>query len=280
MKRNFFLATLLILTSLIFCACNIDIEHNLGINRVEDKSEKTQSAEGIKGLVVSVPVGSIKVNVWDKTEIYVKAVKINSSSGDNQELLNKLKEIELTYNQEGDNYAVRAVFPELNINSLSVDLEISVPKSLAVYNIDSQVGDVELSGLNGQINTSGSVGKVQIDECSGTMTLRTATGDITVRNSSLKGDCSFTNNAGRVLFDGTIDSQGTYRMTTNAGKVDITLPKDEAFNLNASTNVGSIDCGFKVSGESRNTNIQGQVNGGGPKLILVNNVGSVSINKR
>lgn len=281
MKKRLFLIFTIVIASISLYACSININGNkLGLNKVEDKSEKRVNAQNIKGLYVTSPVGSVKVSTWDKNEILVNVTKINNGIKSKSELLDDLKNVELVYNEDNGNFVVKAFLPKFKDNGISVDFDISVPKNLGEFKINSDVGDVRLAGLQGKIDVVNSVGKIDLNDCAGAVSLKATTGDITVRGCKLNGDSNITGNTGRVLFDGSIGTSGTYKFVTNVGKMDVTLPSNASFDVDASTDVGNIECKFNVSGSTSNKKVQGKVNGGGPKLILVNNIGSISLQGR
>lgn len=207
-------------------------------------------------------------------------VKINNGIKNKSELLDELKNAEITYSVDNGIYVIKTYLPKFKDNGISVDFDISVPKKFSGFKIDSEVGDISLTGLQGQIDVVNSVGKIGVNGCTGSVSLKAATGDITVKGCSLSGDSNIIGNTGRVLFDGSIGNTGTYRFTTNVGKMDIILPSSTAFDLDASTDVGSIQCKFDVSGSKNSKTVTGKVNGGGASVILVNNVGSITLDKK
>lgn len=279
-KKSFLLITAAIISA-VLCACSININGSkIGLNRVEDRSEKTADSSGLRGISISSAVGSVKLSTWDKDQIYIKVVKINNGISNKSELLDELKNAEVIYNVNNGMYVVKTYLPKFKDNGISVDFDISVPKSFSEFAVDSEVGDVSLSGLNGTIDVVNNVGKIEANGCSGNINLKAATGDIAVKGCSLNGDSNITGSTGRVLFNGSIGKTGTYRFTTNIGEMDITLPPDAAFNLDESTDVGSLQCKFNVSGSSTDKRISGKVNGGGASVILVNNVGSIKLDKK
>lgn len=272
----------LVMTILSLCSCSVNINkggYSLGMNRVEEASDKTVSGGNIKSLNVTSAVGSVKVSTWDKNDIYVKVKKVNNGLKDKQILLEELKNAEIMYNEDNGTLSIKTFLPKFKNNGISIELDISVPKSITVFKIESEVGDVGLTGIEGQMDVVNNVGKTDLSQCSGKINLKAITGDITVRDCTLKSDSNITGNTGRVLFDGSIDKQGTYKLTTNVGKLDVTLPSSLAFDINATVDVGAIDCGFKVAGTLEDRKVQGKVNGGGPVLILLTNVGSISVTK-
>jgi hypothetical protein len=282
MNRKVVIVLIAIVMTIALSGCRITIDNggSIGLNRAEESSEKTVSSANIKNLKVSSAVGSIRVSTWDKNEIYIKATKINNGIKNKAELLEELKNAEIVYNQDNDTLTVKSFLPKFKNNGISVEFDISVPKNITVFDIDSEVGDVRLSKLEGQIDVVNNVGKIDISECTGNINLKAVTGDVTVRKSILKDGSTLTSNTGRLLFDGSIDSSGTYKMTTNVGKLDVTLPAECAFEIDASADVGSVDCEFNVDGNTTNKEVNRKVNGGGPKHILSNNVGGISINKQ
>lgn len=280
MKRKIVICALVVL-SMLLSSCSINIGgRSAGMNRAEEASDKTISMANLKTLEVSSPVGSINVKTWDKNEVYVKITKVNNGLKSKSELLDELKNAEIVFKEENEKLSVKAFLPKFKNNGISIQFEISVPKNIQVCKIDAEVGDVRVRDIQGQIDVTNNVGKIDIDNCIGLINLKAVTGDVTVRNSTLKPDSNLTSNVGRVLFDGVIENKGAYKITTNVGKVDVTLPGNSAFDIDASTNVGDIDCGFDVSGSREKRSIKGKVNGGGAQLRLINNTGSISINKK
>ncbi|KPU45276.1 hypothetical protein OXPF_11690 [Oxobacter pfennigii] len=282
MKKRIIAAMLMIYVSIMLSACDlINIGgRTIGLNRVEENTQKTIEAGGIKTIEVISPVGSVDIETWEKNEIQIVATKINNGLKEKAELLDELKNAEIFYEKKDDKYTIKAFLPKFKNNGMSVEFEIYVPQTIKAYKVDAEVGDIKLSGAEGDIDVVNNVGKIDLNDCWGVINLKAVTGDVTVRKSSLKADSALTSNVGRVLFDGTIGTEGTYKFTTNVGMVDVSLPSDTAFEIDAKTNVGNIDCDFDISGTEENMEVKGKVKGGGAKVIIVNNTGSVNISKR
>lgn len=281
LKRRLICGVLIILLAVVLSGCSINIgNHSTGMNRVEETFDKTVNGDGIKVLEINSPVGSINVTTWDKNEIQIVVKKVNNGLKSKSELLDELKNAEVIFKPEGEKLSIKGYLPKFKNNGMSIQFDISVPKNVTVYNIEAEVGDVRFNRVDGEINIVNNVGKIDVSDCTGKISLKAVTGDVTARNTKLKADSNLTSNVGRVLFDGTIENNGTYRMTTNVGKLDVTLPSSSGFEIDASTNIGDVTCDFDVVGSTDKKGIRGKVNGGGAQLILVNNTGSVSVDKR
>ena len=96
-----------------------------------------------------------------------------------------------------------------------------------------------------------------IDEVVGPVTARTSGGSITVR------------------FDG--DPEGA--LETSGGSIDVEIPEGAGVDLDARTSGGrvSVQPEITMSGALRSNQIEGSINGGGPKLRLRTSGGNISV---
>jgi hypothetical protein len=112
-------------------------------------------------------------------------------------------------------------------NTLSIDMSrargfydnitISAP---ANTDLKMDVDNIEVFGITGQ------------------MTLITHAGTVTLAQSTLTGKSSI--QGGRVIFQGTIDPQGTCSFDTNSDSIDLTLPKNASFHLDIKGILGPV----------------------------------------
>jgi hypothetical protein len=81
-------------------------------------------------------------------------------------------------------------------------------------------------------------------------------------------------------------ADGTLSIETYKGKVEIVAPRTAAFTLDAEADRGEVDTrGFAVTSESkgrrhRGESAHGDVNGGGPRVHLATNKGTVRLSAR
>jgi hypothetical protein len=95
-----------------------------------------------------------------------------------------------------------------NTNSFYDNITITTP---ANTDLKINATDIEVFGITGQ------------------MTLIANTGTVTLAQSTLTGQSSI--QGGKVIFQGTMDPQGSYSFDTNSDSIDLTLPKNAAFHL-------------------------------------------------
>ncbi|HCF78420.1 MAG TPA: hypothetical protein DER52_01875, partial [Glaciecola sp.] len=68
-------------------------------------------------------------------------------------------------------------------------------------------------------------------------------------------------------------------LKTSGGSIEATLPPQIQVNLKASTSGGRVSSDFLVNGEISKRKVEGEINGGGPKLILHTSGGNIKIIK-
>jgi serine/threonine protein kinase len=123
-------------------------------------------------------------------------------------------------------------------------------------------GEMEMMSVNGSIRASNINGPIQAI---------TQNGEVVVGGAMLDGQSTLETTNGSVHFQGSIDPQGSYKMTTNRGNIDVTLPANAAFQVDASTHSGNIHNAFG------NTAVGSAPRA--PIMITIGNGGSITINK-
>ncbi len=103
----------------------------------------------------------------------------------------------------------------------SIDFNITVPTS-ADLEINTNVGDIWVSGINGQLSLLDDIGSIYVKE------------GLLTGNSILK------TNLGSINFYEAIDPFGSFQFATETGSVYVILPDDTPFELDASTQFGNI----------------------------------------
>lgn len=103
----------------------------------------------------------------------------------------------------------------------SIDFIITVPHD-ADLEINTNVGDIWVTGISGQLSLLSDIGSIYVKE------------GLLTGNSVLK------TNLGSVNFHEAIDPSGSYQLATETGSVYAILPDDTPFELDASTSFGNI----------------------------------------
>lgn len=148
------------------------------------------------------------------------------------------------------------------VDNSQTDLEVTVPNEADLV-IRTSSGDIDVTGVNGQVNLSSDSGTIGLSQV------------------SLAGNSSVSTNSGDITFDGAIDPHGTYRFLSSSGSVDVTLPSDSSFHAAITPNNGSFDSGFpEVNSPPSGGTIEGNV-GKSPlaNVIIKTDNGSINLNE-
>lgn len=157
--------------------------------------------------------------------------------------------------------------------------------------ISTSGGHLDLANLEGTIEARTSGGHVDITDIQGDVEARTSGGHITVRNSEgnlkvrtsgghieladVSGTVEASTSGGGISAD--LNSIGQFvDLRTSGGNVDISVPGNMGFDLNlrgsyVSTNLQNF------SGKVDRDEVEGQLNGGGPKISARTSGGTVSL---
>ncbi len=205
--------------------------------------------------------------------------------------------IQIYDRQNGDEVQLEVRFPrkwlQVNFGSRRVDVELRVPRR-ASLNIKTGDGNIDLSGIDGDVNLQSGDGHLVISEVEGKV--RANTGDGPVQMNGCKGEVTLHTGDGRIEvegFDGALHVEtgdGRVRVSgrfdvldvkTGDGGLTMRVPADLAADVDLHTGDGHLDLGVPVtiSGRTGKNDIKGQMNGGGKLLTLKSGDGSIKIEK-
>jgi DUF4097 and DUF4098 domain-containing protein YvlB len=191
---------------------------------------------------------------------------------------------------------------------------IRVPEQFSI-NINNAVGNITVSELGGDVKINTSVGSIGIQQIVGNVDVRSASGSVTAKRIhgnvsartdagsiemvDIRGDIDAKTNAGKISIDdvsGAVDAvasvgaidviftgQPLQRCTleSSAGKIYVGIKEGIALTLNAETAIGKIASDFPVftEGDLLKSSVYGDINGGGPELLMRTSIGSIEIKK-
>ncbi len=189
-------------------------------------------------------------------------------------------------------------------------VRVRIPEMYSV-DIRTGAGDVEIEDLGGSAKVETNGGRIEVDGAHGSVELRTSGGPIhvedvegdldaqtaggRVRISDVHGDVDArTSGGGMTVHDvigsvraktsgGSIsvrfDGQPSGEVETSGGGIEVTVPEDSAFELEASTSGGRVRLADDLDcrGKSSSNEVEGEVNGGGPRLRLRTSGGNIRV---
>ena len=209
-----------------------------------DKGDsRTKSFTVAKGgtLEVDVEGGDIKINVWDKNEVSVKA------DGIDEENIDRLK-----MTQSGNDVRVDFhVRDRWGWGSNHLRFEITVPSQYNA-NLHTSGGDIEIrNGLNGKVKGSTSGGDVILGNMSGGVVDMSTSGG-NMRAGDVQGDVTLRTSGGNIDLG---NVKGEANVKTSGGNI---TAKSVGKSLHASTSGGDIEIG-DVGGEAKLSTSGGNV---------------------
>jgi hypothetical protein len=203
----------------------------------------------------------------------------------------------------------------VNVRDISIDYEITAPPDTTLrtrtnsgdqsvdglttpVDLQSDSGDMRLTNLSAGVKLRTGSGNVDAHDISGAIAAEAGSGDIRfetkgagdvhVRTGS--GDIQLRGISGGLWVEagsGDVSAEGTqtnaWEVRTGSGNVDLQLPDNAGFDLQASTGSGRVvvdrPLTMTVQGdlEKSHRSMNGQVGGGGPKLMVHTGSGDVSI---
>ena len=264
------LVLILALLGVIFFATNLSDAGNwfpsFGRIGVSATFDKTLEVEGPVSLSADVPVGSVEVKVGSAQTVRVEATRW-AWGGSRSQAEEILGQVGVDVQQTGNRVQVLATgLTGRNIQGRSpkVDIKITVPAGTSV-DISSRVGEVSVTGTQGDLAISADVGEVKVRKVSPAKSLR------------------INSRVGSVEFSGALMPRVDYEITTDVGKISLELPRDSAFILDARSDIGDVRLDFELVGTSgRRTvvgrQVEGQV-GASPTthLTLLSRIGEIRI---
>ncbi len=241
-------------------------------DRLEEVFKKTIEVKGQDYFEVSNRNGRIEVSGWDQATISIEAEK-EVRADDHEKAKRLLEELEIVIKETDKKIIVYVDYPDRRSGSdgflswlfndgswnVSVNFKIFVPRKM----------DMDISSTNG---------KLEIKGCQGEIDLETTNGDINAEDMSGAINCYTTNGSVKVMLDKVAEGQQMTYKTTN-GSIRLYLPPDINADLEAKTTNGSIDCDLpiKVYDYKSRKKIYGEINEGGPTIVMRTTNGSIKI---
>lgn len=165
---------------------------------------------------------------------------------------------------------------------------VKVDTSGGSIHIGNIVGPVDADTSGGSIRLDSSTGKTRLDTSGGSIAagtlkasavLDTSGGSISVK--SAEADLRADTSGGSIDVNAPSPLSGPISLDTSGGSIHFRTGESSAFDLQADSSGGRVANAFTLSSTKVNkrTHVEGQVNGGGPKVTLDTSGGSVHVEK-
>lgn len=274
-----------------------------------DTVRRSFDVRGDGTLTLDTDIGSIDVRAGSSNQVQV-TVEREARSGDDEDF-------ELVFDQSGNDVRIEGNRPDRGWgwssgNRFKVHFDVEVPAgfsvdletsggSIDVAALDGDVdcrtsgGNVDLDDVGGRVDCRTSGGSIDIGKVSGTVLAKTSGGNIRIDRSGgsvvaktsggnivvneVLGSIEASTSGGNVVATIASQPQADCRLTTSGGGVELTMDESISADLDAKTSGGSVRVDFPVmvQGEISRSNLQAQLNGGGPQIYLRTSGGSIRI---
>jgi len=241
-----------------------------------DEWSKTYTISGRPDLRVETSDANIRVSTWDQNTIEAKVVTSRYKIGENG--------IRVDERQNGDSVEIEVHYPHHIVwgdwGNHRVDIIIQMPREGKV-NLRTGDGRIELSGLKGDMELKSGDGSEELENVDGK--LRANTSDGHIRATGRFDELELKTGDGHVDVRATNGSTlaSGWRLETGDGSVTLELPGELGADVDLHTGDGHIDLEMPVttSGQLRQNEVRGKLNGGGNLLTIHTGDGSIRLRK-
>ncbi|RPH96637.1 MAG: hypothetical protein EHM72_14355 [Calditrichaeota bacterium] len=138
-------------------------------------------------------------------------------------------------------------------------------------------GGIDIGQVNGDVEAHTSGGSLKIVQAVGTVDASTSGGSITVEE--VMGTIRASTSGGSVSAKISKQPKSDCSLTTSGGSINVYLTEDIKATVDAKTSGGRVTTDFPVTvvGELKKTELQADINGGGPQIYLRTSGGSIHI---
>jgi DUF4097 and DUF4098 domain-containing protein YvlB len=205
--------------------------------------------------------GPVHISGWDRNEVKVDAVKY----ADTKE---RLEEAKIEIDSGKDYLSVRTKYPDHNNNwnwgshnnPASVEYTLTVPRTARLDEIKLINGELDISGVSGEVRASCINGRLEAHDLSGRAKLATINGRLDARFAQLSGQ--------------------DIELNSVNGSLELTIPSDSNAEVEASTVSGGInnDFGLRVNHHRFvGHDLRGELGNGGSHIGLSDVNGRIEI---
>lgn len=241
-----------------------------------DEWSKTYNLTGKPDLRVETSDANIRVTTWDQNTIEAKVITARYKIGEGG--------IRVEEHQTGDTVEIEVRYPHYNVtfgwSNHHVDIIIQMPREGKV-NLRTGDGKIELAGLEGEMDLHSGDGSENLENVDGR--LRANTSDGHIRASGRFDELELKTGDGHVDVRAAHGSSlaSNWRLETGDGSVSLELPAELSADVDLHTGDGHIDLEMPVttSGQLRQNEVRGKLNGGGSLLTIHTGDGSIHLRK-
>ncbi len=267
MLKKRLLLTLAVLAALVLTAADASQAQRSERPELTEEFHQTYPLAAGGRVSLSNINGAVKVQVWERAEVKVDAVKSAHTA-------ERLREAQIKVDASSSRVRIETEYPQSTLrwsdrdgerheNPASVEYTLTVPRGVNIDEISLINGDLNLAGVAGPVKASSINGRVTATGLSGPINL-------SVINGRLEATLDRLNESGSV------------NLQSVNGPLVVTLPSDANATLRANTVHGGIRNDFNLPvrvGEYVGRDLEGRIGQGSADVRLSNVNGSVTVRR-
>lgn len=264
--------------------------------------ENSFEVSGTPRIVVTNEDGRTELRAHQDPRVLVSVVKEVLRAESDEEARRLADGVRVRIEQQGDRIEVQTSYPETDWSffrdaEVLVHIDVRAPAK-SDLDVSTADGRLTVTGFEGNLRLSTEDGDLSVSDCSGIARVSAEDGDVIVRgfdgdvDAGIEdGDLRVEGKLGRLTADaedGDIDVRlergalmtGDWRLEAADGGIRMLVPEGFAADLDVDTNDGSIDIDLpSTAAELSEGKLTGAMNGGGHRLVIRTEDGSVRLSK-
>jgi DUF4097 and DUF4098 domain-containing protein YvlB len=207
--------------------------------------------------------GAVHISTWDRNEVKVDALKYAGTK-------ERLDEVRIEIDSGNDYVSIKTKYPDHNLtfnsiwgsrnNPAGVEYTLTVPRGARLDEIQLINGELDVTGVAGEVRASCINGRLEAHNLSGRAKLSTINGHLDARFDRLAGS--------------------SIELSSVNGSVELTIPSDSKAEIEASTVSGGIDNDFGLHVNHHSFvghDLRGELGNGGTRIKLENVNGRIDV---
>ncbi len=155
---------------------------------------------------------------------------------------------------------------------------IRLTESIGDADVKTSGGSITIGDVDGNVEAVTSGGSIKVARAAGRVVARTSGGGISVDDVS--GSIDARTSGGSVRATISAQPEGDCRLSTSGGSVTVNLASNISFRVDAKASGGRVRSDLAVNARSSSkTTLRGDLNGGGPDLVLRTSGGGIQIGR-
>ena len=226
--------------------------------------------------------GTVKLTGWDRNEVEIVAHIVMTGRVDANYARRAVEAVRIEVSGDSRQLFIRPVYDDVprddSIFSRTipdVNFEIQAPRKVSLQ-LDTDRGRLDVQGLEGSLNVKSDRGQVVAHDLTGELRLKMDRCPDSAL-SGLRGTLHVDMDRSELKVNA-LQISGDSRLEVSRGEAELRLPRTQG--LSVSANVGrraDFDSDFAISTRKFGDRVEGDINGGGPKLLIHTDRGKVEL---